>query len=113
MNRPKTRSECIGGIRPCPWISCRHHLLLDTDNGDLTIHKIGKRLSACSNEEFEDLAIETLDSMCHTCTLDIVEDENSRTLGEISDITGMDLTLVKQIEKDALKSMRLNKDKLE
>ena len=24
--RPRTRGECLGGPRPCPWIDCRHHL---------------------------------------------------------------------------------------
>lgn len=23
--RPRTRDECIGGFRPCPWVGCRHH----------------------------------------------------------------------------------------
>lgn len=27
--RPKTRAECAGGQRPCPWVSCRYHLYLD------------------------------------------------------------------------------------
>ena len=27
--RPKTRSECAEGMRPCPHVSCRHHLYLD------------------------------------------------------------------------------------
>lgn len=27
--RPRTRGDCIHGPRPCPWVGCRHHLLLD------------------------------------------------------------------------------------
>ena len=27
--RPKKREECIGGERPCPFVSCKHHLFLD------------------------------------------------------------------------------------
>lgn len=27
--RPQTRSECLDGPRPCPWVSCRHHLALE------------------------------------------------------------------------------------
>lgn len=30
--RPRTRGDCAGGSRPCPWISCRHHLYLDVDS---------------------------------------------------------------------------------
>lgn len=27
--RPRTRGDCSGGARPCPWVTCRHHLYLD------------------------------------------------------------------------------------
>jgi hypothetical protein len=27
--RPRTRGECKDGPRPCPWVSCSHHLFLD------------------------------------------------------------------------------------
>ena len=27
--RPQTRAECEGGARPCPYVSCVHHLYLD------------------------------------------------------------------------------------
>lgn len=30
---PQTRAECINGIRPCPWLSCRHHLWSDEHTG--------------------------------------------------------------------------------
>lgn len=26
MTRPTNRSECRGGVRPCPWHACRYHL---------------------------------------------------------------------------------------
>src|SRR5579883_3471647 len=25
-DRPRTRAECENGIRPCPYVSCKHHL---------------------------------------------------------------------------------------
>src|SRR5689334_10029935 len=27
--KPTKREECIGGARPCPFVSCKHHLFLD------------------------------------------------------------------------------------
>ncbi|MHA2064944.1 MAG: hypothetical protein ACXABY_11265 [Candidatus Thorarchaeota archaeon] len=35
--RPKHRSECINGPRPCPYVGCRHNLYLDVDkyNGSI------------------------------------------------------------------------------
>lgn len=29
LSRPRKRSQCEGGVRPCPWVSCRHHLAVD------------------------------------------------------------------------------------
>lgn len=29
--RPKTREECRGGERPCPFVGCRHHFYLDVN----------------------------------------------------------------------------------
>lgn len=31
IERPLTRAECRGQERPCPWVSCRHHLYLDVN----------------------------------------------------------------------------------
>lgn len=28
--RPRTRGECKGGVRPCPWLSCRYHTAIMT-----------------------------------------------------------------------------------
>lgn len=33
ISRPLTRGDCVNGIRPCPWVSCRHHLYLDVVRG--------------------------------------------------------------------------------
>jgi hypothetical protein len=34
--RPRTRGECQGGARPCPYVSCAHHLYLDvTPSGSI------------------------------------------------------------------------------
>src|SRR5690242_21960938 len=30
--KPNTRSECVEGIRPCPFVSCKHHLFLDVSS---------------------------------------------------------------------------------
>jgi len=26
---PEARADCVGGARPCPYVSCKHHLYLD------------------------------------------------------------------------------------
>ncbi len=36
--RPRTRGECVDGPRPCPWVSCRHHLYAEiTLDGGLRV----------------------------------------------------------------------------
>ena len=38
-SRPKHRYECKNGIRPCPYVSCRHHLLLESnEHGSLRLN---------------------------------------------------------------------------
>lgn len=29
IRRPVARGDCLDGPRPCPWLSCRHHLYLE------------------------------------------------------------------------------------
>lgn len=37
FERPRTRGDCKDGPRPCPWVSCRHHLWLNlSSKGKLT-----------------------------------------------------------------------------
>src|SRR3954462_6834875 len=57
--RPRNRSECREEARPCPWVSCKHHLYLDVnpETGSIKIN-------------FPDL--EPWD-MVETCSLDIAE----------------------------------------
>ena len=57
--RPKTRAECANGIRPCPFVSCRHHLYLDVneEKGSLKIN-------------FPDLHVWEL---TETCSLDVAD----------------------------------------
>src|SRR5262245_16779935 len=31
IERPKDRGECKEGMRPCPYVSCKHHLYLDVN----------------------------------------------------------------------------------
>lgn len=36
--RPKTRGECAEGPRPCPWVSCSHHLyLMEEESGAIRL----------------------------------------------------------------------------
>ena len=81
--RPKVRADCQdGGInqhRPCPWYSCRYHLGLDI------------------NEDTGSMMVRNLDTMIHTCTLDVA-DIGGVTLEEVGDIVELTRERVRQIE---------------
>ena len=38
FDRPRTRGDCLKEERPCPWVSCKHHLYLDVnpETGSIT-----------------------------------------------------------------------------
>lgn len=47
--QPKTRGDCVGTHRPCPWMSCRYHLLLDRHDEGHKLPRLG-RLADASDE---------------------------------------------------------------
>jgi hypothetical protein len=60
--RPVTRGDCVGGERPCPWVSCTHHALL----GPLT--------RECGGHLDDNQALELLDRMPWSCMLDLIDE---------------------------------------
>lgn len=89
--RPRTRGECQGSHRPCPWISCRHHLYLDVNpsTGALKINFPGV--------EVEDLE--------HSCSLDVA-DQGEHTLKEVGEIVSLTRERIRQIECLGLRLLR-------
>lgn len=69
VDRPTTRGECEHALRPCPFVSCRHHLYLDVnpDNGSIKINWPGVEL----------------EDMPATCALDVA-DEGGTTLEDVA-----------------------------
>lgn len=79
---PESRSECRGGERPCPYVSCRFHLLLDvTSDGRLY-------LTRELDEQDEDSIADALREMPETCALDVA-DRGASTSRTIADLLGM------------------------
>jgi hypothetical protein len=88
--RPKTRSECVGGHRPCPWVSCAHHLYLDVNprTGAMKIHR-------------PDLEP---DELAETCVLDVA-DAGGLTLEDIAALRGITRERVRQVQEIGLAMM--------
>jgi hypothetical protein len=89
LTRPKTRGECVDGPRPCPWASCRHHLVY-----------AGAR--AHRSFPFGD----DLDAMAETCALDAA-DRGAHTCDAVAALTGQSMQRVQQLEHEALSKLRL------
>jgi hypothetical protein len=89
--RPRTRAECRDMPRPCPYVSCKHHLYLDVNP-----HTGSIKLNFPDLEPWE---------LAHTCALDVA-DEGSRTLEEIGEITNLTRERVRQVEVRGLLELK-------
>jgi hypothetical protein len=92
--RPRTRKDCADGIRPCPFISCRHHLYADP-------FKSHRKKGALSPN------FDSLEEMPDTCSLDVAD------RGELSlEQTGAHLNITREAvrltEAQALHKIRLH-----
>jgi hypothetical protein len=89
--RPTVRSQCAGGERPCPWVSCRYHLYLSVnpESGAITIN--------FPNQEPWDLK--------ETCALDVAE-RGGITLEEVGELMNLTRERVRQLEVKGLRLLR-------
>lgn len=87
VERPRTRAECKGGARPCPFVSCVHHLYLD----------VSARTGAIKYN-FPDLEP---DELAESCALDIA-DRHGVTLEEIGRVMNLTRERVRQVVIRAL-----------
>src|SRR5262245_52513993 len=86
-DKPKTRADCVDGARPCPFVSCKHHLYLD----------VSARTGAIKLN-FPDLEVW---EMTETCALDIA-DRGGTTLEEVGAIMNLTRERIRQVEVKAL-----------
>ena len=87
IDRPHTRSECADGPRPCPHVSCRHHLYLDVNPQTGTIKL-----------NFPDLEVWEL---AFSCALDVA-DLGGTAIELVSELMNVTRERIRQIEMQAL-----------
>jgi hypothetical protein len=87
LPRPVTRADCAQVPRPCPYISCKHHLYLDVSprTGSIKLN-------------FPDLEVWELP---RSCALDVAE-EGASTLESVGEIMNLTRERVRQVEVRAL-----------
>jgi hypothetical protein len=89
--KPKTRADCFTFERPCPFVSCKHHLFLDInpDTGSIKLN-------------FPDLNVWELEE---TCALDVA-DKHGITLEEVGAIMNLTRERIRQTELKCLDKIR-------
>jgi len=95
MEKPRTRAECGNGARPCPFVSCKHHLYLD----------VSARTGAIKLN-FPDLEVW---DMTETCALDVA-DRGGTTLEEVGAIMNLTRERIRQVEVKGLAKLEALRD---
>jgi len=95
IERPKTRADCVGGERPCPFVSCKHHLYLD----------VSARTGAIKLN-FPDLEVW---EMTETCALDVA-DRGGTTLEDVGAIMNLTRERIRQVEVKGLAKLQALKE---
>lgn len=88
--RPRHREDCAGGPRPCPHVSCRHHLYLDVNPHTGTIKL-----------NFPDLEVWEL---ANSCALDVA-DQGGTPIEKVGDFMNVTRERIRQIEMQALSKL--------
>jgi hypothetical protein len=97
VDRPETRADCANGERPCPFVSCKHHLFLDVSakTGAIKLN-------------FPDLEVW---EMTETCALDVA-DRGGTTLEEVGAIMNLTRERIRQVEVKGLAKLEALGDML-
>jgi hypothetical protein len=93
--RPHARVECAEGQRPCPFVSCQHHLYLD----------VSARTGAIKLN-FPDLEVW---EMTESCALDVA-DRGGTTLEEVGAIMNLTRERIRQVEVKGLAKLAALRD---
>jgi hypothetical protein len=93
--KPRARGECVDGPRPCPYVSCQHHLYLD----------VSPRTGAIKLN-FPDLEVW---EMNETCALDVA-DRGGTTLEDVGAIMNLTRERIRQVEVKALAKLEALRD---
>src|ERR1035438_1661928 len=95
IEHPETRADCANGARPCPFVSCKHHLFLD----------VSARTGAIKLN-FPDLEVW---DMNETCALDVA-DRGGTTLEEVGAIMNLTRERIRQVEVKGLAKLEALRD---
>jgi hypothetical protein len=93
--KPRNRAECAEGPRPCPFVSCKHHLFID----------VSPRTGAIKLN-FPDIEVWDLGE---SCALDVA-DRGGTTLEDVGAIMNLTRERIRQVEVKALAKLEALSD---
>lgn len=93
--RPRTRAQCESAERPCPFVSCKHHLYLDVnpETGSIKLN-------------FPDIEVW---EMQETCAIDVAK-RGGVTLEEVGEIMNLTRERIRQLEMSGLTKLQCADD---
>lgn len=92
QGKPRTRSECVNGIRPCPFVSCRYNLFLEVSPISGSIHY-----------NFDCVSPADMDPDA-SCALDVSQ-TGPLTLGAVAKYANLTRERIRQIETAAMRKL--------
>lgn len=84
-DRPKTRADCRGVPRPCPWYGCKWHLGLEVTEAGTIYYR-------------------HLEDLVESCAMDVA-DRGGATLDEVGEIMDLCKERVRQVEEAAMRPL--------
>lgn len=111
---PRTRAECVNGIRPCPFVACNEHLLLRVTRHGLPVVDGKTYSNSCGPHrvDWERVEAHLLDALEQaaetgrdTCALDVTEG-GKQTLDQVGQRLGVTRERARQIETAGLRKLR-------
>lgn len=86
QNRPKTRGDCVGGLRPCPYLGCKYHTAIEVLHRKVRVHETP--LSA------------------YSCVLDVIDEFGALHPAQIDELLGFKEPYASYIIEHALGRIR-------
>jgi hypothetical protein len=89
--KPTKRGECLGMPRPCPFVSCRHHIVKIKGPGDEGIR----------TDDHDDQTVDAILAVKESCSLDVadrVAKDKELSLAEVGEIMGFSRERARQVE---------------
>lgn len=102
--RPRTRAACLHGEhaqRPCPWLSCTHHLFFDVSEETGSI-----KCNFPPDDDSPEALVRALTQMRDTCALDVA-DRGGITLEEVGERLSITRERTRQLETRAIAKLKV------